>query len=88
MQSRVHGRAVRTLFLLSLSLFLIACEQDDLSRKLASGSAPSARTQPQPGDAAESSPPPTLNIAFTYEGLYALGLSAATLSTFPPEFRL
>lgn len=36
---------------------------------------------------AKSKPVRTLNIAFTYAGLSALGMSAAALSTFPEEFR-
>ena len=38
-------------------------------------------------DAPKTKPPRALSIAFTYDGLAALGLSVAALGSFPPEFR-
>jgi len=45
-----------------------------------------ATWRPRP-DVPKSIPDRALNLAFTYAGLSALGLSEAALRTFPPEFR-
>ena len=46
-----------------------------------------ASWRPHAGEA-KTRPPRTLNVAFTYAGLGALGLAPAALRTFPDEFRL
>ena len=46
-----------------------------------------ASWRPHAGEA-KARPPRTLNVAFTYAGLSALGLAEAALRTFPDEFRM
>ena len=52
-----------------------------------SRSPPPNRGARSPGDT-KTEAPRTLNVAFTYAGLAALGLAAAALRTFPEEFRV
>ena len=56
-------------------------------QQLCHRSPPSASWRPQAGEA-KVKPARTVNIAFTYAGLGALGMAAAALRTFPEEFRV
>ncbi len=80
----LQGNVLRGYTYPTAAYVFLRIDHPDRARELLRGMLPQITTaEPWTGD-----PPPTaMQVAFTYAGLQALGVSDAILETFPPEFR-